>query len=295
MGSVFGEKPLLITSQQDEALEQELPSHKETKKRQEGSWTVILLLLLWLPVTLFWYILVFIKVENPHAFPGRDGQNHKFMESWVRQPWLTDLLEQPTSIPSLAGYGVSLFSMIMALIMYRNRPLQLKEHAFWLHFTITLIIRCLSSFSGLSSTSTFSSLIWRAGSVGKGVWLWLLVESGFWSWTYLGFYRDYHFDESLRTIFDDVGTPVHVFSSDLVKNTLLQRWSSPYSSTSKPWTDTAVRLSYIYLIDNVVHVISLCYFAANAPYTTYINNSEILTVLPESALRYTHMHTCART
>jgi hypothetical protein len=51
-----------------------------------------------------------------------------------------------------------------------------------------------------------------------------------------------------------------------------------------PWEDILVRLSYIHVIDNLVHVLWMRYFITNAPYTLYVNNSEILTGLLAIAL-----------
>jgi hypothetical protein len=43
--------------------------------------------------------------------------------------------------------------------------------------------------------------------------------------------------------------------------------------------DVVIRLSYILFVDNVIHTLWLRYGAVDAPYTQYISNSEILTLL----------------
>jgi hypothetical protein len=50
----------------------------------------------------------------------------------------------------------------------------------------------------------------------------------------------------------------------------------------------------VHLIDNTIHVIWLRYFIAEAPYTSYVNNSEILTMLLGATLAvytYTRIRT----
>jgi hypothetical protein len=46
-----------------------------------------------------------------------------------------------------------------------------------------------------------------------------------------------------------------------------------------PWRDVVVRLAYIHVVDNLVQVLWLRYVAADAPYMTYMNSSEVLTIL----------------
>lgn len=40
-----------------------------------------------------------------------------------------------------------------------------------------------------------------------------------------------------------------------------------------------VRLSYIHVVDNLIHILWLRFFIDNGPYTAYLNDSEILTAL----------------
>jgi hypothetical protein len=127
---------------------------------------------------------------------------------------------------------------------------------------------------------------------GKSLWFLLLIEAPCWSWTYLGFHSDFAFDEPSRTVYNAVGKAVWKFTSGeceslpLEENCLL-----PYAPVFLPWRDVVVRLAYVHLIDNAVQVLWLWYLAANAPYTPYINNSEILTILLGISLT---VYTCAR-
>jgi hypothetical protein len=155
----------------------------------------------------------------------------------------------------------------------------LKEVTFLLYTFITILIRFLSSFSGHITSSAWSSLIWNSNSPGKGAWLWLLCECGCWSWTYLGFVDDYHFDPHTQLVYSHITdeawnlTPKPIFHAQGYEYRDLSHPTFPLGE------DIAVRLSYIHLIDNTIHIIWLRYFTADAPYTAYVNNSEILTIL----------------
>jgi hypothetical protein len=154
------------------------------------------------------------------------------------------------------------------------------------------VIRCLSTFSGFTTLPHWSSLIWNSNSDGRVFWLWLLVECGCWSWTYLGFYDDYYFHEDTRTVHDRIGRSVWTFTSEKTGNTEKNELYNPYSEVFLPWRDIAVRLSSVHLFDNTIHIIWFRYFIPDAPYTPYINNSEILTVLLFATLA---VYTSART
>ena len=55
-----------------------------------------------------------------------------------------------------------------------------------------------------------------------------------------------------------------------------------------------MRLGYIHVIDNFIHIIWLRYFYENGPYTAHMNNSELLTILlaiQMSIYSYERQHT----
>jgi hypothetical protein len=127
---------------------------------------------------------------------------------------------------------------------------------------------------------------------GKSLWFILLIEAPCWSWTYLGFHSDFAFDEPSRTVYNAVGKAVWKFTSGVYESLPLEEnCFFPYARVFSPWRDVVVRLMYVHLIDNAVQVLWLRYLAANAPYTSYINNSEILTILLGISLA---VYTCAR-
>jgi hypothetical protein len=155
-----------------------------------------LLLLLWLPVWVFWYFLSGFKHPARETNPSCTW--HALEEDWsvlqnapMHCPYNKDFFEKPTSQFFLLFYALLGLAFTAALIAYHNQPRNLKRATFYLHILITAAIRCLSSFSGFTTLHNWSSLIWNSNSEGKIVWLWLLVENGCWSWTYLGFYDDF--------------------------------------------------------------------------------------------------------
>jgi hypothetical protein len=194
-------------------------------------------------------------------------------------PLNRDVFEAPTHGGWPAFYALIGVTLLFGLIAYRNNPRRLMQVTFQLHFLITATIRLLSTFSGWTTQPSYSSLIWNSNSPGKICWLWLLVECGCWNWTYLGFYDDYYLHEGTRTVYDQSGHAVWTFTSKKKGDEVEDKYYFLYSPIFRPWRDIAVRLSYIHLIDNAIHVIWFRYLHVDAPYTTYINNSEILTVV----------------
>lgn len=204
-------------------------------------------------------------------------------------PYNRDVFETPTHRGWLAFYALVVITLLHGLVAHRNKPWRLLQVTFWLHVLTTAIIRCLSTFSGWTTQPDWASLIWNSNAPGKFIWLWLLVEMGCWSWTYLGFYDDYYLREATRTVHDRSGHPVWTFTVDET-----DAFTSPYNLIFRPWRDIAVRLSYVHLIDNAIHVIWFRYFHVDAPYTAYVNNSEMLTILLFVVLAvytYTRMRT----
>ncbi|KAI4622203.1 hypothetical protein J4E83_004943 [Alternaria metachromatica] len=194
-------------------------------------------------------------------------------------PYNRDVFETPTHRGWLAFYALVVITLLHGLVAHRNKPWRLLQVTFWLHVLTTAIIRCLSTFSGWTTQPDWASLIWNSNSSGKFIWLWLLVEMGCWSWTCLGFYDDYYFREATRTVHDRSGHPVWTFTVDKSDEETTDALYSPYNLIFRPWRDIAVRLSYVHLIDNAIHVIWFRYFHVDAPYTAYVNNSEILTII----------------
>jgi hypothetical protein len=94
----------------------------------------------------------------------------------------------------------------------------------------------------------------------KIVWLWLLVENAGWSWTYLGFYDDFYFHDDTRTVHDRSGRAIWTFTSEKSGDEAKDDTCTPYSPIFLPWRNIAVRLSYVHLIDNTIHVIWFRYF-----------------------------------
>lgn len=154
-------------------------------------------LLLWLPTSLFWFALERHRIASPESYTSCvwDGENPDEMQTTSSLCWVKDVLESPRSRFFMIGYFLILVAFLFTFMVYRNHLSKMKDAAFRLLIIITVVIRCLSSYSGLTTLPNWSTLIWNSNSPGKGVWMWLLVECGAWGWTYLGFYDEYYFDE----------------------------------------------------------------------------------------------------
>jgi len=239
--------------------------------------------LLLLPPTLFWYSIERLRTNYPDTHASCNWQTPSWLPKEMQNvsspcPIDKHFLETPTQPVCLLAYALSSLALVFFLVAYRNRPRTLLQISFWLHFLVTVAIRCLSSFSGLTTKFSWPSLIWNSNSPGKLAWLWILVEWPLWNCTYLGFYEDYYFEEGTRTVYDRVGRPVWIFTSEKIGDEEVDRSYHPYGFIFRPWQDIAVRLSYYHVFDNTIHVLWLRYFSTDTPYTTYINNSEFLTM-----------------
>ncbi|KAF2108746.1 hypothetical protein BDV96DRAFT_605497 [Lophiotrema nucula] len=187
------------------------------------------------------------------------------------------------------------YSSCVGTLVWIRSPKNLKVFAFWLHFLTTLAIRCVSSISGWMVLPSHYAIIFNSNSIGKPLFLWLLVELRFWDWTYLGRYSDGYFDEERRCVLNQHGMKIHTFvAKDWKPDTREAKYVSDIISKTSdrigfnifntyiprylPEPDVIVRLSYIHLVDNIIHVVWLRYFYEHGPYTIYINNSELLTV-----------------
>ncbi|KAF2823074.1 hypothetical protein CC86DRAFT_75822 [Ophiobolus disseminans] len=181
--------------------------------------------------------------RHPGTFPDCHWETPGEMQFTSSQCWLKSALEHPNSAIFATGYRFIALVAIAAFVVYRNRPRQLKTIAFWLHFMITIVIRCLTTFSGFTIYSNWSSLIWNSNSLIKGLWLWLLVQNGCWACTYLGFYTDFYFIASARTVYNATGDAVWTFKTDDV-NIPIEDDHDPYWPMFLPWRDVVVRLTF---------------------------------------------------
>lgn len=211
-------------------------------------------------------------------------------------PWFPGTLANNTSgcefkdfieRPSWPIHAPILVALILGTMIFHRSPTNLKRFAFGFNFIITSAIRCLSSFSGRMALSTWSFLPWNSNSAAKAFFMWFLVELGIWNCSYLGTYVDVRLEKVRllnNTSFDTMITALQESQSaiDEYGNTVwtpeYKRKDPIFSSHYFPWQDTVVRLSYIHIIDNLIHIVWLRFFFENGPYSTYINNSEILTV-----------------
>jgi hypothetical protein len=187
----------------------------------------------------------------------------------VRTAIPTFIMKDKLETPYLTAYAIALLCFAI-LVRNRRSTSQLKSIFFWTFFTIMLAIRCLSSFSGhLHPEIGFWGEFWyyfpiSASSPYKAVFLHWMIGLRCWDWTILGRYRD----SSEDTGSTDCASAVNAKSE----------------STSPPvsWRDAMVRMAYYHVIDNTIHMMWLRFswtYGYPLSYTSYINNSEILTLL----------------
>ncbi|KAF2791957.1 hypothetical protein K505DRAFT_376389 [Melanomma pulvis-pyrius CBS 109.77] len=182
-----------------------------------------------------------------------------------------DILERP----NMYMYILFLVANLSALFKYRDAPEKLKKCTFVLHLLTTLAIRCLSSFSGIWTSDSYPFNLPSSNSPGKIFWLFSLVAPWLWHWTYLGTYTDVWYDPATRSVRDEHGAVTWVFTSEAKPDEDYDAYSPVYM----PWQDTVVRLSYIHVVDNLIHVLWLRFYQSAGAYTAYVNNSELLTLL----------------
>jgi hypothetical protein len=111
------------------------------------------------------------------------------------------------------------------------------------------------------------------------LWILLFVETAFWKWTYLGFYTDYHFAKCARAVYDTDGEATWTFTGEEDEGEYAEcpgKFAGLYWPKFLPRRDVVVRLSYIYFVDDIVHVAWLRCWAEKETYASHINNSEPL-------------------
>ncbi|KAF2877952.1 hypothetical protein BDV95DRAFT_600642 [Massariosphaeria phaeospora] len=200
--------------------------------------------ILWMFPVIFWILVLCMNVKLPSWFHGCiliDEEEHSY--SSPSKYTCRNLLERPNPLTYLA----LLLATLYTLCRYHNNPEKLKKYIFALLLCIIMAIRVFSS--------NFPA---------KLVWMFWLCCLSLWDCTYLGNYEDVRYEQDstrlrVRLTFEDLSTRVS-------------------SGVCLPWQDLIIRLAFIHVIDNSIHVLWLRYAFANEPYTTFLNNSEILTI-----------------
>ncbi|KAF2804943.1 uncharacterized protein BDZ99DRAFT_146103 [Mytilinidion resinicola] len=176
-----------------------------------------------------------------------------------------------TESPTLSLWIPILLLQIYTLLQCGNQPAKLEAAMFWSLLLTPLAIRCLTLLLALCSSEPYDDAMWPlvpifSNSPGKPAAISIICDWLLWDRVYLGRYQDYCYDEASRSVTDVDGAVLHRFKPD-------------QNPIYFPWRDLTVRLGYIHVIDNFLHVIWLRYFYADGPYTAHINNSELFTVL----------------
>jgi hypothetical protein len=189
----------------------------------------------------------------------------KYARPDVAAPAFTmkDVLETPL----LPVCTLFLLTSIGVVIYNRHNINRLKTITFWYLLATSLISRSLASFSGSLhyNHDAFAMMFpTNAPSPLKGPYLMWMIEWLIWDCIYTSRYVD------------GDGTASILPMSEPCKDEKVTK--EPHVT----WQDAVLRLAYYHIIDNTIHVIYLRYswtFGEGQPYTSYINNSEILTVV----------------
>ncbi|KAF2495789.1 hypothetical protein BU16DRAFT_538424 [Lophium mytilinum] len=213
--------------------------------------------ILWLPTAAFFTIALY-RILVLYRQSSLDRAYWKFPES-----------------PKLSLWIPVLFLQLYSLLQCKSQLAKVKNAMFWSLFLTSLAIRWLTLLSafcildfrtGPNDPADWQMLPFFSASPFKPVVFGLISEWRLWDWIYPGRYQDYSYDEASRAIRDVDGSVLYRFKPDQ---------KPVYFS----WRDLTMRLGYILVVDNFVHVIWLRYFLADGPYTAHVNNSELLTML----------------
>ncbi|KAJ8107833.1 hypothetical protein OPT61_g8590 [Boeremia exigua] len=153
--------------------------------------------------------------------------------------------------PRVPIYALFLGLTLLSVYRVRRNTASLKALHFRLILGLLSVVRLLSSASGFSEIydTDWQMLPWDSASPHKVVFLNWIINLRHWNPYYLGRYSNV----------------------------------APADRKSRPrWSDVVIRLAYYHVVDNAAHVIWLRFFRPThngEPFTEYVNNSEILTVI----------------
>jgi hypothetical protein len=173
-----------------------------------------------------------------------------------------DVLETPQAL----AYASSLLFVWLAIAPVLHDIARLKKRLFWIMFCALSVIRFLSSASGsIKYYTQLQTLPWDSGSPVKVWWLWRMLNLSHWDWRFL---------QVIGTC-DEMAAP-EIATTD-------EKDEKIKTTPTRPsCRDAIVRLAYYHIVDNAVHVVWLRFFWPHndgKPFTEYISNSEILTVV----------------
>jgi hypothetical protein len=278
--------------------------------------TLITLATIWLPGPLTFLLYDQLSIRMPDYTqdwtPTDQAWRHELHLSrhYPGAAMPTLIMKDEVETPRAWMYIVLLIFCLGAIARSQKNMGRLKEMVFWVIFAVLMVVRCLGSFSGtLHITTNHLGLLFptNATSVFKGLFIQWVLSLQMWDRISFAGYEDivalpttdsdWRDDELQDPITDDVDY-VHDRKPSGKKLTLLTHFCislhspllSGHPSASHPsspeldvsWHTNLIRLSYYHVIDSTLHVLCVRYCWASgqgAPYTDYVNNEEILTVL----------------
>ncbi|KAH7357592.1 hypothetical protein BKA66DRAFT_574231 [Pyrenochaeta sp. MPI-SDFR-AT-0127] len=233
---------------------------------------------IWLPGTLVWPpLLTFVpRYLPPFAYdwtPADQEFWHSKHPEFAPAFVLKHVVERPCPLTWLLLILTGLIALACS-----ERRLR-KNVLFCIVFVTLFITRCMGTFSGMqhlkmSAASVLQQLPWDSASDFKAFFLFWMVESPIWDYSYLSRFTD---DGSEQGKLSLVPVSVANDNEDDDDNEAGTEAPRPIS-----FRDAMVRLAYYHVIDNTLHMIWLRYlwpFGEGEPYTEYFNNSEALNIL----------------
>jgi hypothetical protein len=269
-------------------------------------WTLIFI---WAPCLIFNFFFTFILIHiyGPAVVVDWTPSNQRYWHLH-HQDEPSYVLSDEFETPHWILWLIVLITVVTISFGYSRFPQRAKEGLLYSMIANMLFIRYLSTFSGWThygESMLWFWFPWDTRSHLKGFILASFVKLRVWDRLWWGAYSDSSQDTTLTNLTGNDAPSIPsqdatVSSShqvdpltrcigcafcdslhlcDLLNLGFFYRNITDHYKPV-PWRDAMIRLAFYHVLDNIVVVLQLrfsCPYAEGAPYTTYVNNSEIAT------------------
>ena len=231
------------------------------------------------------------------SIPDSRTSDHEYLYGNLhRSEDAANIVRDMFEAPSQLTWLFISFSLVGLSTSYSRSLEKTKHQLLQCLFATSLIVQFLSIFSSMLNLKLRSKdwiVPWLAISPLNILVLTDFIDLRAWEWTSLGIF--------LNNVWEGVsGDPAATDCNRIFRPRF--DWTMIWNTTELVSTqDAIIRLAYYHLFENAVRVLCLRYYRAHnegAPYTTYVNNSEILTgllALQVAAWTYCKMRENAKT
>jgi hypothetical protein len=226
--------------------------------------------IVWLPGILVWPSLITIlpRFLPPFAYDWTPA-DQEFWQSREPEVVIAFVLKDVVERPYPLTWVLLIIAGVVAVVCTKSSLR--KSVLFYTMFITLFATRCMGTFSGLQHIKTLPAfwlqqLPWDSASFFKGFFLSWMIEQPFWDYSYLSLYAN-------NTSTPDEAPVVSVDTNNDDKT---------QTPRQIDFRDAMIRLAYYHVIDSALHMIWLRYFwsfGEGEPYTAYLNNSELLSIL----------------